>query len=174
MIAVETSNLVIELNIQDVFWVNSQQRAIPDPISPQIWKNWFQTWCRNLGFNLPVASNYELTLRLTGNQEIQSLNSQYRQKDQPTDVLAFATLEWDFPKITPSEDFLEPLYLGDIVISVETADKQAQTQGHTLKRELAWLAAHGLLHLLGWDHPDEPSLEEMLQEQETLLRLVGL
>ena len=174
MIASETSNIVIELNIQDVFWVNSEQRTIANPISPQTWKQWFQTWCKTLGFHLPVASNYELTLRLTGDKEIQSLNAQYRQKNQPTDVLAFATLEWDFPVVTPPEDLLEPLYLGDIINSVETARKQAQQQDHPLKRELPWLATHGFLHLLGWDHPDEPSLEEMLQQQETLLRLVGL
>ena len=174
MIASESSNAVIEVNIQDVFWVNAEQRAIPNPISPQTWKQWFQLWCRNLGSYLPIASNYELTLRFTGDQEIQSLNAQYRQKDQPTDVLAFATLEWDFPKITPSEDFLEPMYLGDIVISVETAQKQAQQQGHPLKRELAWLASHGFLHLLGWDHPDEPSKTAMLEKQETLLNFTGL
>ncbi len=174
MIADDTSNPVIELSIQDVFWINSEQIAILNPISPQTWKQWFQTWVRHLGFDLPVASNYELTLRLSGDQEIQSLNAQYRQKDQPTDVLAFATLEWDFPTIPDAEDFLEPVYLGDIVISVETADKQAQQQGHTLKRELAWLASHGFLHLLGWDHPEQQSLEEMLQKQETLLKFVGL
>ena len=174
MIADDTSKPVIELNIQDIFWINSQQIVISNPISSQTWKQWFQAWVKHLGFHLPVASNYELTLRLTGDQEIQSLNAQYRQKDQPTDVLAFATLEWDFPTVTHAEDYLEPVYLGDIVISVETADKQAEQQGHTLKRELAWLASHGFLHLLGWDHPDQQSLEEMLQKQETILKFVGL
>jgi probable rRNA maturation factor len=66
------------------------------------------------------------------------------------------------------------LYLGDIVISVETAYRQAQQQGHSLQTELAWLATHGLLHLLGWDHPDEESLQGMLYQQETLLKLVNL
>ncbi|MGK7957384.1 MAG: rRNA maturation RNase YbeY [Crocosphaera sp.] len=170
MIASETSNIVIELNVQDVFQVGSES----EPIISQTWKQWFQAWGQALISELPVASNYELTLRLTGNQEIQSLNAQYRQKNQATDVLAFATLEWDFPTITPEDDFLEPLYLGDIVISMEIAQQQAQQQGHPLKRELAWLAAHGFLHLLGWDHPDEQSLHKMLQQQETLLKNVGL
>ena len=170
MIASETFKPVIELNVQDVFQVNWES----EPVFSQTWKQWFQAWGQALVSELPVASDYELTLRLTGDQEIQSLNSQYRQKNQPTDVLAFATLEWDFPTITPEQDPLEPLYLGDIVISVETAQKQAQQQGHTLKRELAWLAVHGFLHLLGWDHPDEPSLQKMLQKQETLLKFLSL
>ncbi|MDJ0659927.1 MAG: rRNA maturation RNase YbeY [Crocosphaera sp.] len=174
MIASETSNPVIELNVQDVFQINSEPMTISNPIVSPIWKQWFQAWGKALVAYLPAASDYELTLRLTGDQEIQSLNAQYRQKNQPTDVLAFATLEWDFPTITPEEKVNEPLYLGDIVISLETASKQSQQQGHSLQRELAWLAAHGFLHLLGWDHLDEQSLQEMLQQQETLLEFVGI
>jgi probable rRNA maturation factor len=57
---------------------------------------------------------------------------------------------------------------------VETADKQAQVQGHPLDIELAWLASHGLLHLLGWDHPDDETLTQMLAQQQRLLHTVGL
>lgn len=64
----------------------------------------------------------------------------------------------------------EPLELGDIVISLETAARQAAEQGHTLEHELLFLASHGLLHLLGWDHPDEASLTAMLARQEALLQ----
>jgi probable rRNA maturation factor len=112
-------------------------------------------------------------LRLTDDREIRTYNSQYRHKDQPTDVLAFAALEVDFPV---DEGILEtePLYLGDIIISVETAQQQALTQNHSLVRELAWLTAHACLHLLGWDHPDETSLLEMLSLQETLLKTVEM
>jgi probable rRNA maturation factor len=60
------------------------------------------------------------------------------------------------------------------VISVETADRQAQQQGHSLKTELAWLASHGCLHLLGWDHPDLESLKRMLNQQVTLLQAINL
>jgi probable rRNA maturation factor len=67
-----------------------------------------------------------------------------------------------------------PLYLGDIVISLDTAQRQAETQSHPLEVELAWLAAHGLLHLLGWDHPDDASLTRMLNQQQALLQIVGL
>ena len=63
----------------------------------------------------------------------------------------------------------EPLELGDIVISLETASRQAEAAAMGLERELAWLASHGLLHLLGWDHPTEARLEAMLVRQEQLL-----
>jgi probable rRNA maturation factor len=63
----------------------------------------------------------------------------------------------------------EPLELGDIVISLETAARQAPDHGHPLERELLFLASHGLLHLLGWDHPDDASLAAMLSRQERLL-----
>jgi probable rRNA maturation factor len=67
-----------------------------------------------------------------------------------------------------------PLYLGDIVISVETATAQALERGHSLAYELSWLAAHGLLHLVGWDHPDEESLRQMLDQQDALLQAVNV
>ena len=135
------------------------------------WVSWFETWLESLRDNLPVADGYEVSLRLTSAREIQTLNSQYRHKDQPTDVLAFAATEADIPLPI---DINEPLYLGDIIISLDTAARQAQTQKHSVKVELAWLASHGLLHLLGWDHPDEESLIKMLKKQEDLLKLVRI
>jgi probable rRNA maturation factor len=83
-------------------------------------------------------------------------------------------LEVNSPQLPTEFQLSVPLYLGDVVISVDTAGRQAQQQGHPLQTELAWLAAHGLLHLLGWDHPDEERLVEMLNQQETLLQSVNL
>lgn len=158
----------VEISVQDCC-----EDGIDQPIPLETWENWFHSWLETLETDLPPALGYELSLRLTDDGEIQALNAQYRQKNQPTDVLAFAALEVDFPL---SEDMRSslPLYLGDIVISVNTANLQAQQQGHPLKTELAWLAAHGLLHLLGWDHPDEESLNRMLNQQVMLLETVGL
>ncbi|MCS6814667.1 MAG: rRNA maturation RNase YbeY, partial [Cyanobacteria bacterium] len=90
-----------------------------------------------------------------------------------TDVLAFATLDDPCP-LPPEALELQPIYLGDIVISIETAQQQANQQGHSLVCELGWLASHGLLHLLGWDHPDDESLKRMLNQQAHLLRGIGL
>ncbi|MFM7435375.1 MAG: rRNA maturation RNase YbeY, partial [Vulcanococcus sp.] len=105
------------------------------------------------------------------------LNGEWRGQPGPTDVLAFAIQEAPIP-LPPMEPDPEggdallegvPLELGDIVISRDTARRQAEAEGHSLSRELLFLASHGLLHLLGWDHPDPSSLEAMLARQEELL-----
>jgi probable rRNA maturation factor len=161
--------MTIELNLQDLYFGEQ-----PGPISTTTWQDWVQKWSEDLALEVFEAqAGCEMTLRLTEDWEIQELNAQYRQKDQPTDVLAFASLEVDSPY---NNDFSidEPLYLGDVIISVETAKKQAQEHSHSLTYELAWLLCHGFLHLLGWDHPDETSLEEMLAQQEHLLKSIGL
>ncbi len=135
------------------------------------WHDWFNVWLASLQSELAAANGYELSLRLTSDRAMETFNSQYRHQDKPTDVLAFAALEVDFPLPAESD---EPLYLGDIIISLDTAARCAQAQHHNLQVELAWLASHGLLHLLGWDHPDESSLAAMLDQQANLLRLVGI
>ena len=145
----------------------------PSPIALETWEQWFQIWLEQLQPTISVIPHYELSLRLSDDAEIQQLNAQYRHNDQPTDVLAFAALESEQP--LPASAIAElPTYLGDLVISVETAQQQAQERDHTLTQELAWLATHGLLHLLGWDHPDEASLTRMLNQQAGLLQAVGI
>lgn len=165
-------DLPVEISIQDFYFSNSDSNSGfvsgKPPVLEEQWQGWMEQWLEALEEKLPEAIAYELSLRFTNDAEIQQLNAQYRQKDQPTDVLAFAALEGDYPFL---ED--EPLYLGDVVISVETAQRQAEERDHTLAWELAWLAAHGLLHLLGWDHPDDDRLEEMLEQQQILLTKVG-
>ncbi|MFN5855986.1 MAG: rRNA maturation RNase YbeY [Pseudanabaenaceae cyanobacterium] len=139
------------------------------------WQSWFSAWEQHLIPNQLAAEPWEVSLLLTDDAGIRELNAQYRQMDRPTDVLAFAALEVDAPPV-PAE-FLaeaEPTCLGDIIISIPTALRQAQEQGHSLSRELAWLGCHGLLHLLGWDHPDDATLEAMLAEQTKMLGLISL
>ena len=80
-------------------------------------------------------------------------------------MLSFAAQE-DAPE--PIEGM--PIELGDIVISIPTAERQAPEHGHSLQQELLFLASHGLLHLLGWDHPDEASLAAMLSRQDALVQ----
>lgn len=174
MIGSNAHNLTIDVNIQDVFTVDSSEIGDQLTIPSIPWQHWFQTWGKHLVADFPPSSGYELTLRLTGDAEIQCLNAQYRHKNQPTDVLAFATLAANFPTLDGETFQPEPLYLGDIVISVDTANQQAREQNHSLQRELAWLASHGFLHLLGWDHPDDKMLQVMLKQQETLLEIIGL
>jgi probable rRNA maturation factor len=145
----------------------------PGPGASEQWNQWIAAWLaqldpRDLGEQpLHPDRHYELSLKFTDDLGIQQLNQQFRFKDYATDVLSFASLETESP-IYPGDE-AEPLYLGDIVVSLETADRQAQDQGHSLTTELAWLVSHGLLHLLGWDHPDDQQLATMLEQQRQLL-----
>ncbi len=115
-----------------------------------------------------TCSSISLGLSLIDDASIAELNRRWRQQPSPTDVLSFAALEGDMPMGAGEE-----LELGDIVVSVPTARRQAVEQEHGLERELRWLVSHGLLHLLGWDHPDEVSLAAMLDKQERLLEMGG-
>lgn len=179
------SPIHVDVNLQDYFFAEAldegdggeteetgSERSLA-PISPETWETWFHQWLEALNPALSSHQAYELSLRLTDDAEIQSLNTQYLHKNQPTDVLSFPTLEVDYPQLA-EEETTSPTYLGDIVISVETAHRQAAEFGHSLQHELAWLASHALLHLLGWDHPDEASLTRMLKQQVLLLQIVGL
>lgn len=111
-----------------------------------------------LTFSELDLAKQNLTLRLTNDAEIHQLNRTYRKMDQPTDVLSF------------SQDFIDPEtnepYLGDIIISVEQAKRQAPENQHSLEEECAFLAIHGTLHLLGYDHyePDEKAQMWKIQE----------
>jgi probable rRNA maturation factor len=168
----------VELYVQDCYYESSQPEALSPGekdahITVETWEDWFECWLKILQPSISPASAYEVGLRLTDNSEIMTLNQQYRHQNKATDVLSFAALEVDTPELAEI-DAQEPLYLGDIVISVETAQQQAQQQEHPLPTELAWLAAHGLLHLLGWDHPDEESLSQMLKQQVILLKAIGI
>lgn len=168
----------VEVYVQDYYHESSEPEALHSGekdahITVETWEDWFERWLEILQPSISPAPTYEVGLRLTDNSEILTLNQQYRHQNKPTDVLSFAALEVDAPDLTEI-DAQEPLYLGDIVISVETAQQQAQQQEHPLPTELAWLAAHGLLHLLGWDHPDEESLSRMLKQQVILLKAIGI
>ncbi|NEU72830.1 rRNA maturation RNase YbeY [Hassallia byssoidea VB512170] len=167
----------VELYVEDCFHFAPPAKAVnlgeaEIPISAETWSSWFRRWLEILQPDISPKSISEIGLRLTDDAEIQALNAQYRQQNKPTDVLSFATLEV-FPQSQEISGAM-PLYLGDIVISVDTAKRQAQQQGHSLATELAWLAAHGLLHLLGWDHPDEETETRMLKQQAILLKAIGI
>ena len=106
--------------------------------------------------------DFEVGLRITTDREIRALNRDYRGKDKPTDVLAFAQREGPAGALHPS-------LLGDIVISVETARRQAR---RGLAAELLHLASHGLCHLLGYDHRDDEE-ERVMNERAAALRREG-
>ena len=115
------------------------------------------------------ARGFSLGLQLTDDATIADLNGRWRNKQESTDVLSFAALDEAPPLIEAP-----CLELGDIIVSVPTARKQASDHGHDLLWELRWLVSHGFLHLLGWDHPNEALLSAMLRCQEQLLGKSGM
>jgi probable rRNA maturation factor len=155
--------------------------GIPGPLNGTLlthatWVSVLQQWIEFIRSNPDLscpsvvrqAPEVSLGLRFTDDAGITELNSEWRQRSCPTDVLSFAALD-DTP------DWLEgaAVELGDIIVSLDTAQRQAQDHDHSLDYELHWLISHGLLHLLGWDHPDERSLRAMLDLQERLLDSTG-
>lgn len=118
-----------------------------------------------------LTENNEVSLVFCDDAYIQDLNRNYRGKDQPTDVLSFALNEGEEPEIV---DGPSHVLLGDIIISLETAARQAEEYNHSLEREVAYLTVHGMLHLLGYDHMTEEDKAEMRIEEEHVLSLLGI
>ena len=109
---------------------------------------------------------FEVELTLCGDDEIHGVNKEFRGIDRPTDVLSFPMMEFSMPEVYVS--------LGNIILSVETARRQAEEYGQSLKRELCFLCAHSALHLLGYDHETEDEREEMEAKQREILDALGI
>ena len=108
-----------------------------------------------------------VSLLFTGNDEIQVINREYRDKDQPTDVISFAYHEIEDFDIGPYDT------LGDIAISLERVVEQAKEYNHSPKREFFYVLTHGILHLLGYDHIEEEERKEMRAKEEEILGSFG-
>lgn len=115
----------------------------------------------------------EVSLVLVDDLRMAELNRSYRGVEGTTDVLSFAMMEQDEaePDTVPDEG---ELLLGDIVISVPKALAQAEEFGHSLQREMAFLAVHGMLHLLGYDHQTAEDEQKMRQRQREVMAMLGL
>lgn len=109
----------------------------------------------------------ELCVVIADDHLLQDLNRDYRNKDMPTDVLSFNYLDSSGPHSLPGEEFA----VGDIYISIEKAYVQAERAGHDIKREIALLAIHGLLHLLGYEHSAGINTEKMREKEQDSLNL---
>ena len=125
----------------------------------------------------------EINVLLTGNEEIHEANRNFRYIDRPTDVLSFPMVDYnlpaDFSLVDESpECYLNPetdeLLLGDIMISVDKVYEQAEEYGHSRKREFAFLIAHSMLHLLGYDHIEDEERMVMEAKQEAILETLGI
>ena len=142
--------------------------------NPSKWTEDVSRWIRFIQVNEELkcpeivrnASQFSLGLELTNDEQILDLNYTWLGKSKSTDVLSFPII--DETSFCVSNEYIE---LGDIVISVPTAIRQAKENSADLFRELRWLSTHGLLHLLGWDHSDEENLNKMLFIQEQLIDL---
>ncbi len=108
---------------------------------------------------------------ITGDERVQELNKAYRGMDTTTDVLAFSMREGDGMSSSPPDGMTR---LGDVVISCPQAERQAREQGHSLEKEVAFLAVHGVLHLLGYDHEKPDDETAMKARQRAVLDALGL
>jgi len=119
------------------------------------------------------AGAAELSLVLVSDRRMRALNRRYRKKDRPTDVLAFPLLERGQIYFSRRKINLSPVLLGDVVISMPTAKRQAAALGHSLRDEMARLLVHGVLHLLGYDHErSERDALRMARQEKAILHAV--
>lgn len=124
----------------------------------------------------------EVSLVLTTDEDIRSTNAQFRKIDRVTDVLSFPMIDFetpgDFSFLEEREDALDPdsgeLVLGDIMIAIPRMREQANTYGHSEIREYAFLIAHSMLHLMGYDHMTEEEAAIMEEKQEAILEHLGI
>ena len=116
--------------------------------------------------------NAEVDVSIVSDEQIQAINAEHRKLDMPTDVLSFPLGENGVYDVDPATG---AKLLGDIVISIEHAEKQANDFGHSLQREIGYLTVHSMLHLLGYDHVnDESERREMRKREEQVLKIMGL
>jgi probable rRNA maturation factor len=138
---------------------------ISENISPTLPRKIIEQAAAKTLATLAVAGEIDLTILLTDDGQIHQLNLEYLGVDAPTDVLAFPA------------DYIDPdtkaRYLGDVIISYERANAQAQAGGHTLEQEIELLVVHGTLHLLGHDHADPDQKAMMWAEQAEILSHLG-
>ncbi|MDD6193718.1 MAG: rRNA maturation RNase YbeY [Lachnospiraceae bacterium] len=124
----------------------------------------------------------EVGLTLTDDTAICQINKEFREKDSATDVLSFPMIDYenpgDFSHLEDMDEIFHPetgeVVLGDIVISVDHVMSQAREYGHSVKREYAFLIAHSMLHLMGYDHMEHEEAEIMEQKQRTILDLLNI
>ncbi|WP_163101904.1 rRNA maturation RNase YbeY [Peribacillus alkalitolerans] len=123
--------------------------------------------------NENIGPETEISITFVNNEQIREINKEYRGKDAPTDVISFAMEELgeDEIQIVGME---MPRVLGDIIISIDRTKEQAEDYGHTFERELGFLALHGFLHLLGYDHMTEADEKKMFSKQKEILDAYGL
>ena len=123
---------------------------------------------------LPTNNHVDMSFLFTTDLEVQQLNKDFRDKDQPTNVLSFPDTELTLENLQSALRFKEPLSLGDIALAEGTILKEAIDQGKTAIDHLTHLILHGILHLLGYDHVVDSDAEQMEQHEINLLAELGI
>ena len=146
--------------------VKNNQKAVKVPVGIRLL---IRRCCQAVLVMEKFPHDAEVSVSFVSNAEIRNLNKIYRQKDRVTDVLSFPLGKYDISKETGYA------LLGDVVISLETAMRQAEVYGHSLEREIGFLTVHSMLHLLGYDHENSPLEERQMREkEETVLAELGV
>lgn len=145
--------------------VNNEQQQIPFQME---WEE-LVTKVVDKVLEIHRKNESEVSVTFVDDQYIHQLNLDYRGVDRPTDVLSFALDEGEeMPQVATEH------VLGDVIISLETAKRQAEEYNHTLDREIAFLTVHGALHLLGYDHQTEEDTKLMREKEELVLTQLGI
>ena len=153
---------MVHINFQD----RQERRSVPESLISKL------TEVIEMALEYENLEDYEceVDLTLVDDTEIHQLNLEHRGIDKITDVLSFP----QYDAIKDMEDLPDPIYLGDIVISVERALAQAAEFNHSFDREMCFLTAHSMLHLFGYDHVSEAEQKEMRGLEESILEELGI
>lgn len=119
------------------------------------------------------STECEISVSIVTNEEMQAINREFRNIDKATDVLSFPQLTFEEGEIADVNEKNE-IVLGDIIISIDKAQQQAEEYEHSLEREVAFLTIHSMLHLMGYDHMEPEEEKEMIQKQKLILQKTGL
>ena len=139
--------------------------VVTEPI-PKLYETLMKRVIRTAVSEAYPEHRFEVNVTVCDDEEIREINKEHRGIDKPTDVLSFPFLDFDSPETLTM--------LGDIIISRDTAYRQADEYGHSPKREFCFLAAHSALHLLGYDHMEPEEEKQMFQRQEEILHSMGI
>ena len=175
-----TEKIISEINLDLVFKCNefsqfsnklkdTKNKLIFESIFwEKVFLSWIKIILKNKDNKLPnfifEKKSFSLGLQIISNQEIAFMNQKWMKKNGPTDVLSFPIISDE------SLNNLDHIELGDIFISLEMALEQSNEYKNSIYREMIWLASHGFLHLLGWEHNNDLDLENMLNFQEYLVK----
>jgi probable rRNA maturation factor len=151
-------------------YVKNDQNAVKIPVGIRLL---IRRCCQAVLTTEGFGKDADVSVTFVSNQEIRNLNKTYRNKDAETDVLSFPLTSEDGTEEKNAET--GAILLGDVVISLEMAVKQAQMFGHSLEREVGFLTVHSMLHLLGYDHETSPLDDRIMREkEESVLEKLGI